>query len=125
VNAKLEPFAGQPDLAATHVIRCMTDLLHFPIITTDGMQYLLVCIDEFTRYAFVSLLARKSDATEHLLRIMKRAHVLHGVRVKNLRTDCGGEFHNTVMRLMKQQSLVLVMILYRQTVTRAMGEWSG
>jgi hypothetical protein len=60
-----------------------------------------VCIDEFTRYAFVSLLARKSDATEHLLRIMKRAHVLHGVRVKNLRTDCGGEFHNIVMRLAK------------------------
>jgi hypothetical protein len=79
------------------------DLLHFPIATVDGMQYLLVVLDEFTRYAFVALLRRKSDAAANLLRIMKRGYVLHGLRVKHLRADCGGEFQNTVMRLAKEE----------------------
>jgi hypothetical protein len=39
VHAKLEPCAGQQDLAATHVNHALhADLLHFPIITINGMQ---------------------------------------------------------------------------------------
>jgi transposase InsO family protein len=79
------------------------DLLHFPACTPDGKRYLLVVVDEYTRYCFVALLALKSEAASHLLRIMKRAYVLHTVRVKNLRTDFGGEFKNTVMRIAKEK----------------------
>jgi hypothetical protein len=103
-NAKLESYHSQQDLAATHVNHTLhTDLLHFPVVTPDGKQYLLLVADEYTRYAFVALLAKKSDAADHLLRIMKRAYVLHSTRIKNLRSDCGGEFQNTVMRLAKEQ----------------------
>jgi hypothetical protein len=38
-----------------------------------------------------------------LLRIMKRAYVLQSTRIKYLRSDCGGEFQNTVMQLGKEQ----------------------
>jgi hypothetical protein len=65
------------------------------------MQYLLTCVDEYTRCAFVVLLKKKSDAAVNLLRIMKRGHVLHGLPVKHLRADCGGEFQNAVMRIAK------------------------
>lgn len=103
-NAKLESYPSRHDLAATHVNHTLhADLLHFPVVTLDGIRYLLVCLDEFTRFATVALLAKKSDAATHLLRIMKRARVLQDVRIKNLRTDCGGEFQNTVMRLAKEE----------------------
>jgi hypothetical protein len=90
--AKLDSYPRQHDLAATHTNHTLhTDLLHFPVATVcDEMQYLLVCIDEYTRYAFVALLKRKSDAAVSLLRIMKRGYVLHSLRVKYLRADCGG-----------------------------------
>jgi hypothetical protein len=103
-NAKLESYHSQHDLAATHVNRTLhADLLHFNVMTFDGKQYLLVCLDDYTRYAFVRLLARQSEAAEHLLSIMKRAYVLQDVRVKNLRTDGGGEIHNTVMKVAKDK----------------------
>ena len=103
-NAKMDSYPGQHDLAATHVNHTLhTDLLHFQVTTADGYQYLLVVVDEFTRYAFVALLKKKSDAASNLLRIMKRAYVLHSTRVKNLRSDCGGEFQSTVMRLAKEE----------------------
>jgi hypothetical protein len=103
-NAKIGSYPCQYDLAATHPNHTLhTDLLHFPVATVDGMQYLLTCIDEFARYVFVALLKRKSDAAAQLLRIMKRGYVLHGLRVKHLRADCGGEFRNTVMRIAKDQ----------------------
>jgi hypothetical protein len=103
-NAKLDSYPGQQDLAATHVNHTLhTDLLHFPAVTPDGKQYLLLVEDEYTRYAFVALLEKKSDAANHLLRIMKRAYVLQSTRIKNLRSDCGGEFQNTVMRIAKEQ----------------------
>jgi hypothetical protein len=103
-NAKIGPYPCQQDLAATQANHTLhTDLLHFPVATVDGMQYLLVVLDEYTRYAFVALLKRKSDAAVNLLRIMKRGYVLHGLRVKHLRADCGGEFQNTVMRIAKDE----------------------
>jgi transposase InsO family protein len=100
----MESYHSQQDLAATHVNHTLhTDLLHFPVVTPDGKQYLLLVAEECSRYAFVALLAKKSDATEQFLRIMKRAYVLQSTRIKYLRSDCGGEFQNTVMRLAKEQ----------------------
>jgi hypothetical protein len=90
-------------LAATYVNHTLhANLLQFPVVTPERNQYLLLVEDEYTRYAFSALLQRKSDATAQVLRIMKRAHVLHSTRVKNLRADGGGEFQNTVLRLAKE-----------------------
>jgi hypothetical protein len=57
-----------------------TDVLHFPVRAVDGKQYLMLVMDEFTRYVFPALLVKKSEAGTHTLRIMKRAYVLHAVR---------------------------------------------
>ncbi len=103
-NASLESYHSVHDLAATHVNHTLhTDLLHFPVPTVDGKQYLMLVIDEFSRYVFPALLVKKSEAGAHLLRIMKRAYVLHTVRVKNLRSDNGGEFRNTVMNIAQNE----------------------
>jgi hypothetical protein len=42
-NAKKESYPSQHDLAATHVNHTLhTDLLHFPVVTPDGKQYLML-----------------------------------------------------------------------------------
>jgi hypothetical protein len=86
------------DLAATHVNHTLrTDLLRFPKPTVERKRYLLLVIDQLSRYEFPALLPKKMKAGAHLLRIMKRAYVLHTARVKYLRSDNGGEFRKTVM----------------------------
>lgn len=103
-NAQKEPYHSVHDLAATHANHTLhTDLLHFPVKTVDGHQYLLLVLDEYTRYLFPALLKAKSEAGAHLLRIMKRANVLHTVHVKHLRSDNGGEFHSVVLRAAKAE----------------------
>lgn len=103
-NARLNSYPSNDDLRATHVNHTLhADLLHFPVSTPDGYQYVLTVIDEYTRYAFVALIAKKSDAAPQLLRIMKRAYVLKDVKVKNLRNDQGGEFESQVMRVAKEE----------------------
>jgi hypothetical protein len=92
-------------LAATHVNHALhADLLQFPVVEPDGNQFLLFVEDEYTRYAFPALpvLQRKSDAAAQVLRIMKRAYVLHSARIKNPRAEGGGEFQSTVLRLAKE-----------------------
>lgn len=59
VNAKKESYPSLHDLSATHVNHTFhADLLHVPVATVDGKQYLWMVLDEFTRYIFVALLAQ-------------------------------------------------------------------
>jgi hypothetical protein len=79
------------------------DLLHFPEHTFDGKKYALMTIDEFSRLGEVALLAKKSEAASHLVRIMRRYQTLLNRPVKYLRSDLGGEFHSTVLKVEKEQ----------------------
>jgi hypothetical protein len=66
-NARLESYHSVHDLAANPVNHTLhTDWLHFPVPTVDGKQYLMLVLDEFSRYVFPALLVRKSEAGAHL-----------------------------------------------------------
>jgi Reverse transcriptase (RNA-dependent DNA polymerase) len=79
------------------------DLLHFPEHTFDGKKYALMSIDESTRYVDVALLSKKSEAASHLVALMQRYKTLLNRSIKYLRSDLGGEFHSTVLKIEKQQ----------------------
>jgi hypothetical protein len=101
-NAKMEFYHSQQDLAATQVSRALhTDLLHCPVVTPDFKQLLLLVAHIYTRYTFAEVLAKKSDATDQLMRVMKRAYV-HASCTSSL--NVGETFQNTVVRLAKEQS---------------------
>ena len=60
-----------------------------------GMKYFLVGIDAATRLLMCKPLQRKSDATAEIIHHVKNLKALHGVVVKTVRTDNGGEFVNS------------------------------
>jgi transposase InsO family protein len=78
------------------------DLLHFPEHTFDGKKYALMIIDDFTRLVEIALLSKKSEAAVHLVAVMTRYKTLQNRSVKYLRSDMGGDFHSTVLKIEKQ-----------------------
>ena len=68
------------------------DLLHVSKPDHDGHLYMLVILDERTRYAFIHLLKRKNEALPLLRSTLNRASVIRDRTVVWLRTDLGGEF---------------------------------
>ena len=65
------------------------------IATMGGNIYALVIVDEKSRYTWVYLLERKSDAAKHIIELCNSFHSAYGVSVRELHSDSGGEFINT------------------------------
>ncbi|KAJ9557083.1 hypothetical protein OSB04_011697 [Centaurea solstitialis] len=57
-------------------------------------KYMLVLVDEYSRYTWLEFLRAKSDAAELIIAFIKRIQVLLGRQVKKLRSDNGTEFRN-------------------------------
>jgi hypothetical protein len=91
------------DCRVTHPNHTLhTDLL---VVPKEGpYRYLLLVVDEFTRYIFSTPSATKDKAAKALLCIMKRAQVLHLNRIKYIHNDRprGGEF-STVLRIAREE----------------------
>ncbi|KAJ9557701.1 LOW QUALITY PROTEIN: hypothetical protein OSB04_012315 [Centaurea solstitialis] len=62
-----------------------------------GKKYILVLIDEFSRFTCVEFVRKKSQVLLLLINLLKRLQVLHGFQVRVLRSDNGTEFKNSVI----------------------------
>ncbi|KAI3685467.1 hypothetical protein L6452_34711 [Arctium lappa] len=62
-----------------------------------GRRYILVIIDEFTRYTWVFFLRYKSDTTKEIINFIKKSEVLNGQLVRSVRSDNGTEFKNSML----------------------------
>ncbi|KAJ9558522.1 hypothetical protein OSB04_013136 [Centaurea solstitialis] len=61
-------------------------------------KYMLVLVDEFSRFTWIEFLRAKSDAADRIIAFIKRIQVLLGRRVKKLRSDNGTEFRNAKLQ---------------------------
>ncbi|KAJ9544481.1 hypothetical protein OSB04_024188 [Centaurea solstitialis] len=61
-------------------------------------KYMLVPVDEFSRFTWLEFLRAKSDATDRIIAFIKRIQVLLGRKVKKLRSDNGTEFRNAKLQ---------------------------
>jgi hypothetical protein len=61
-------------------------------ITPSGNMYMLLLVDDFSRYMWVSLLSSKDQAALAIQRIQAAAERKSGNLLCALRTDRGGEF---------------------------------
>lgn len=57
-----------------------------------GHLYLMVVVDEYTKYSALHLLVQKSEAAQHVLNTIRHLERQTGARVVHLRSDGGGEF---------------------------------
>ena len=70
-----------------------------PTITESlsGKRYIMVVVDDFTRYTWIILLRSKSDAPEHVETLCTRLQNEKSLKIDRIRSDHGKEFENLYM----------------------------
>jgi hypothetical protein len=63
----------------------------------NGKKYILVLVDEFSRFTWVEFVRKKSHVPMLLINLLKRLQVLHGMQVRVIRSDNGTEFKNSTI----------------------------
>nr|GEX41388.1 retrovirus-related Pol polyprotein from transposon TNT 1-94 [Tanacetum cinerariifolium] len=87
----------------TSSIKKCFHLLHvdlFRLVTPRSInheKYTLVIIDEYSRYTWVYFLKKKSQAPETIMSFIKRVENQNDIKVKQLKTDNGTEFRNSIL----------------------------
>nr|GEZ05894.1 putative ribonuclease H-like domain-containing protein [Tanacetum cinerariifolium] len=65
----------------------------------NGKRYVLVIVDDYSRYTWVHFLRSKDEAPEVIIKFLKRITVLLQSSVIIIRTDNGTEFKNRVLKV--------------------------
>ena len=79
------------------------ELLHLDLMgltrteSLGGKRYIIVVIDDFTRYTWVILLRSKSDAPKHIEALCTRLQNEKNLKIDQIRNDHGKEFENSYM----------------------------
>nr|GFA27144.1 retrovirus-related Pol polyprotein from transposon TNT 1-94 [Tanacetum cinerariifolium] len=68
------------------------------IANINGKRYVLVIVDDYSRYTWVHFLISKDEAPEVIIKFLKRITVLLQSPVIIIRTDKGTEFKNQVLK---------------------------
>ena len=77
------------------------ELLHIDLMgparvqSLGGKKYILVVVDDFTRYSWVVLLKDKAEAPEKMIHLCKKLQVEKDTVVAKVKSDHGKEFVNT------------------------------
>ena len=80
---------------ATDVLQLMhTDICGpFPIVSWNGQQYFITFIDDFSRYGYLYLIHEKSQSPEVFKSFKIEVKNQLNKRIKNVRSDHGGEYY--------------------------------
>ena len=77
------------------------ELLHFVLMgparvqSLGGKKYILVVVDDFTRYTWVVLLKDKAEAPKKMIHLCKKLQVEKDTVIARIRSDHGTKFENT------------------------------
>ncbi|XP_030941984.1 uncharacterized protein LOC115967010 [Quercus lobata] len=77
------------------------ELLHLDLIgptrteSLGGKRYIMVVVDDFTRYTWVILLRSKFDAPKHIEALCTRLQNEKNLKIDRIRSDHGKEFENS------------------------------
>ena len=77
------------------------ELLHIDLMgpariqSLGGKKYILVVVDDFTRYTWVMLLKDKAETPEKMIHLCKKLQVEKDTVIARIRSDHGREFENT------------------------------
>ncbi|KAJ9545044.1 hypothetical protein OSB04_024751 [Centaurea solstitialis] len=67
------------------------------IQSISGKKYIVVMVDEYSRYTWLEFLRMKSEAPELIIKFIKRIQVLLQLPVRKIRSDNGTEFKNATL----------------------------
>ncbi|GJQ92118.1 retrovirus-related pol polyprotein from transposon TNT 1-94 [Tanacetum coccineum] len=80
----------------------------------NGKKYILVIVDDYSRFTWVKFLASKDEAPDFIIKFLKMIQIRLNETVRNIRTDNGIEFVNQTLRDYYEQ----VGISYKTSVAR-------
>nr|GEY61627.1 hypothetical protein [Tanacetum cinerariifolium] len=86
-------FASNKPLYLLHMDLC--GLMHVQNI--NGKRYVLVVVDDYSRYTWVFFLHYKDEASEVIISFIKKTQVKLQLQVQRVRTDNGTEFRNKTL----------------------------
>ncbi|GJV82333.1 retrovirus-related pol polyprotein from transposon TNT 1-94 [Tanacetum coccineum] len=68
------------------------------VASVNGKKYILVIVDDYSRFTWVKFLASKDEAPNFIIKFLKMIQVRLNATVRNIRTDNGTEFVNQTLR---------------------------
>ncbi|GKA28882.1 retrovirus-related pol polyprotein from transposon TNT 1-94 [Tanacetum coccineum] len=68
------------------------------IQSINGKKYILVIVDNYSRFTWVKFLRSKDEVPEFVIKFLKMIQVRLNATVRNIRTDNGTEFVNQTLR---------------------------
>nr|GFB02153.1 hypothetical protein [Tanacetum cinerariifolium] len=68
------------------------------IESVNGKKYILVIVDDYSRFTWVKFLRSKDETSDFIIKFLKMIHVRLKVLVRRIRTDNGTEFVNQTLR---------------------------
>ncbi|GKF68976.1 retrovirus-related pol polyprotein from transposon TNT 1-94, partial [Tanacetum coccineum] len=68
------------------------------VASINGKRYILVIVDDYSRFTWVRFLRSKDEATEAIIKCIKNIQVRLNATVRNVQTDNGTEFVNQTLR---------------------------
>ncbi|GKC39560.1 retrovirus-related pol polyprotein from transposon TNT 1-94, partial [Tanacetum coccineum] len=68
------------------------------VASINGKMYILVIVDDYSRFTWVRFLISKDEAPEAIIKCIKNIQVRLNAIVHNVRTDNGTEFVNQILR---------------------------
>ncbi|GJV74028.1 retrovirus-related pol polyprotein from transposon TNT 1-94 [Tanacetum coccineum] len=101
---------NQEKLYLLHMDLC--GLMH--VASINGKRYILVIVDDYSRFTYVRFLRTKDEAPEAIIKCIKNIQVCLNPTVRNVPTDNGTEFVNQILREFYEN----VGISHQTSVTR-------
>ena len=91
-----------------------------------GNRFVLLCVDDYTRFKIICFLKRKSEAANAFRDIIHDYFVPEGLKIGVVRTDGGGEWHGQFLSVLselgiKRESTPPYTPQYNGVVERALG----
>ncbi|GJX76430.1 retrovirus-related pol polyprotein from transposon TNT 1-94 [Tanacetum coccineum] len=68
------------------------------VASVNGKKYILVIVDDYSRFTWVKFLRSKDEALDFIIKFLKMIQVRLKVTVRRIRTDNGTEFVNQTLR---------------------------
>ncbi|GKB83366.1 retrovirus-related pol polyprotein from transposon TNT 1-94 [Tanacetum coccineum] len=68
------------------------------VASVNGKKYILVIVDDYSRFTWVKFLASKDEAPDFIIKFLKMIQVRLNAAVRNIRIDNGTEFVNQTLR---------------------------
>ncbi|GKB48612.1 retrovirus-related pol polyprotein from transposon TNT 1-94 [Tanacetum coccineum] len=85
------------------------------VASINGKKYILVIVDDYSRFTWVKFLASKDEALDFRIKFLKMIQVRLNAIVRNIRTNNGTEFVNQTLRYYYEQVGISRETLVAQT----------